>query len=204
MSEQYSSAKADDLELVKRAQTGDKKAFDLLVVKYYNRIGRLLARFVRRPEEVEDLIQDSFIKAYRALPGFRSESSFYTWLYRIAINTAKNHFASTKRQLPSFSDLSRNDDEDADSMPMLKDIGTPENLLMTKEIMETVSDAIDALPEELRVAISLRELEGLSYEDIADVMGCPIGTVRSRIFRARESVAQKLKPMLDIAKDRRW
>ena len=200
------SDKVDDLQLIKKAQTGDRRAFDLLVIKYYNRVSRLLTRMVKRPEEAEDLVQESFIKAYRALPGFRAESSFYTWLYRIAINTAKNYFASSKRQPPSFSELTTGEDtaDPADLLPMIRDMDTPENLLMTKEIMETVSDAIEALPEELRMAITLRELDGLSYEEIAEAMDCPVGTVRSRIFRAREAMAQKIKPLVDNTKGRRW
>ena len=201
----HQADKADDLDLVKRAQAGDRRAFDLLVVKYYSRVNRLLFRFVHRAEEAEDLAQDTFIKAYRALPNFRSESSFYTWLYRIAINTAKNYFSSQKRQAPLLSDLTGDDSvEPAEMVSMLRDIGTPEHLLMTKEIVQTVSDAIDALPEELKMAISLRELEGLSYEEIAEAMSCPVGTVRSRIFRAREAVAQRLKPIVDTPKGRRW
>ena len=201
----HQADKADDLDLVKKAQAGDRRAFDLLVVKYYSRVNRLLFRFVHRAEEAEDLAQDTFIKAYRALPNFRSESSFYTWLYRIAINTAKNYFSSQKRQAPLLSDLTGDDSvEPAEMVSMLRDIGTPEHLLMTKEIVQTVSDAIEALPEELKMAISLRELEGLSYEEIAEAMSCPVGTVRSRIFRAREAVAQRLKPIVDTPKDRRW
>ena len=193
-----------DRTLVERAQTGDKAAFDLLVVKYYSRLSRLLSRFVRRTDEIEDLVQETFIKAYRALPNFRNDSAFYTWIYRIAVNTAKNYFASMSRQIPAFSDMSTEDPTQLETLPLMQDVSTPEHLMMTKEIMHTVSDTIESLPNELRTAIVLREIEGLSYEEIAEAMDCPVGTVRSRIFRAREAVAARLKPMIDGQKDRRW
>lgn len=196
-----------DIELVERAQCGDKKAFDLLVVKYYNRLSRLLSRFVSNPEEVEDLAQETFIKAYRALPSFRNESAFYTWLYRIGVNTAKNHFAAMGRQITLLSADSIGHDDDErlfQESPLLKDMNTPEHILMSKEIMKTVAESVESLPDELKTAITLRELDGLSYEEIATVMNCPIGTVRSRIFRAREAVAERLKPLIDNSKSHRW
>lgn len=201
------SNRSQDVELVERAQRGDKKAFDLLAVKYYSRLLRLLSRFVSNPEEVEDLAQETFIKAYRALPSFRNESAFYTWLYRIGVNTAKNHFAAMGRQVPTLSmdtNFNEEDDRNVDDTPLLKDMNTPEHILMSKEIVETVANSMENLPEDLRTAITLRELEGLSYEEIATVMNCPIGTVRSRIFRAREAVAERLKPLIDNSKMHRW
>ena len=193
-----------DRELVARAQRGDKRAFELLVERYQRRLARLLSRLIRDPAEVEDVAQEAFIKAYRALPGFRGESAFYTWLYRIAINTAKNHLMAAGRRAAATGSVETDEAENLDEGEQLRDLNTPESLLLSREIGQTVQAAIDELPEELRTAIQLRELEGLSYEDIARVMDCPIGTVRSRIFRARETVAARLRPLLDTGKDRRW
>jgi RNA polymerase sigma-70 factor (ECF subfamily) len=193
-----------DQKLVERAQSGEKRAFELLVAKYQRKLGRLLSRFIRDPAEVEDVAQEAFIKAYRALPSFRGDSAFYTWLYRIGINTAKNYLVAQGRRAPTSTEFDSEEAETFDDGDQLRDINTPENLLLSKQIGETVNAAMDALPEELRTAIMLRELEGLSYEEIAKIMDCPIGTVRSRIFRAREAVATKLRPLLDTAPDRRW
>lgn len=193
-----------DAELVARVQRGDKKAFELLVLKYQRKILRLLSRFVRDPGEVEDVCQEAFIKAYRALPQFRGESAFYTWLYRIAINTAKNHLVASGRRPSSPSEYENEDGETFDETDNLSDINTPESMMATREIAQTVNAAIEALPEELRTAIVLREIEGMSYEDIAASMDCPIGTVRSRIFRAREAIATKLRPLLGTKDDKRW
>jgi len=193
-----------DAELVARVQRGDKKAFELLMLKYQRKILRLLSRFVRDPGEVEDVAQEAFIKAYRALPQFRGESAFYTWLYRIAINTAKNHLVASGRRPSSPSEYENEDGETFDETDNLSDINTPESMMASREIAETVNSAIEALPEELRTAIVLREIEGMSYEDIAQSMNCPIGTVRSRIFRAREAIATKLRPLLGTKDDKRW
>ncbi|GGX00597.1 RNA polymerase sigma factor RpoE [Pigmentiphaga litoralis] len=193
-----------DAELVARVQRGDKKAFELLMLKYQRKILRLLSRFVRDPGEVEDVAQEAFIKAYRALPQFRGESAFYTWLYRIAINTAKNHLVASGRRPSSPSEYENEDGETFDETDNLSDINTPESMMASREIAETVNSAIEALPEELRTAIVLREIEGMSYEDIAQSMGCPIGTVRSRIFRAREAIATRLRPLLGTKDDKRW
>lgn len=193
-----------DQALVERAQGGDQRAFDLLVSKYQRKLGRLLSRFIRDPAEVEDVSQEAFIKAYRALPSFRGDSAFYTWLYRIGINTAKNYLVSQGRRAPTSTSFDAEEAEGFEDAGQLRDINTPESLLLTKQIGETVNAAMDALPEELRTAIVLREIDGMSYEEIAGMMDCPIGTVRSRIFRAREAVAARLRPMLDIAPDRRW
>lgn len=193
-----------DQLLVERAQGGDKRAFDQLVSKYQRKLGRLLSRFIRDAAEVEDVTQEAFIKAYRALPSFRGDSAFYTWLYRIGVNTAKNYLVSQGRRAPTSTEFDSEEAENFESADQLRDINTPESLLLSKQIGETVNSAMDALPDELRTAIVLREIEGLSYEEIAGMMDCPIGTVRSRIFRAREAVALKLRPLLDIAPDRRW
>jgi len=193
-----------DQQLVERAQKGDKRAFELLVLKYQRKLGRLLSRLVRDPGEVEDVTQEAFIKAYRALPSFRGDSAFYTWLYRIGINTAKNYLVAMGRRAPTSTDVEAEEAEGQEGGELLRDINTPESLLLTKEIGNTVNAAIEALPEELRSAIQLRELEGMSYEEIAKLMDCPIGTVRSRIFRAREAIAERLKPLLDDTKDKRW
>jgi len=193
-----------DQQLVERVQRGDKRAFDLLVEKYQRKLARLLSRLIRDPGEVEDVTQEAFIKAYRALPSFRGDSAFYTWLYRIGINTAKNYLVAMGRRAPTSTDVEAEEAEGQEGGELLRDINSPESLLLTKEIGNTVNAAIEALPEELRSAIQLRELEGMSYEEIAKLMDCPIGTVRSRIFRAREAVAERLKPLLDDTKDKRW
>jgi RNA polymerase sigma-70 factor (ECF subfamily) len=193
-----------DQQLVARAQRGDKRAFELLVEKYQRKLGRLLARFIRDPAEVEDVTQEAFIKAYRALPAFRGDSAFYTWLYRIGINTAKNYLMALGRRAPTSTEVEAEDAEGFEDGEQLRDINTPESVLLSKEIAQTVNATIDQLPEELRTAIQLREMEGMSYEDIARIMDCPIGTVRSRIFRAREAIAERLRPLLETRKDQRW
>ena len=198
------SEREADQQLVERAQRGDKRAFELLVEKYQRKLGRLLSRLIRDPGEVEDVTQEAFIKAYRALPSFRGDSAFYTWLYRIGINTAKNYLVAMGRRAPTSTEVEAEDAEGYAEGELLRDINTPESLLLSKEIAGTVNAAIESLPEELRSAIQLRELEGMSYEEIAKLMDCPIGTVRSRIFRAREAIAERLKPLLDPAKDKRW
>ena len=184
-----------DQLLVERVQRGDKKAFDILVAKYQHKIVKLISRYIRDQAEVLDVAQDAFIKAYRALPKFRGESAFYTWLYRIAINTAKNYLVAQGRRLPD-ADVEIEVAEQFEGASDLRDYATPERLLLKDEIERTVFEVIEQLPEDLRTAITLRELEGLSYEEIAEAMGCPIGTVRSRIFRAREAIHNKLKPLL--------
>jgi RNA polymerase sigma-70 factor (ECF subfamily) len=193
-----------DQQLVERAQRGEKRAFDLLVGKYQRRLARLLSRFIRDGADIEDVTQEAFVKAYRALPSFRGESAFYTWLYRIGINTAKNFLSSAGRRPVVNSEFEDEDGESFDLASQVPDMNTPETELMNKEIVTTVNSAVQALPEELRTAITLREMDGLSYEEIAQVMNCPIGTVRSRIFRAREAIAAELRPLLDTAKNRRW
>lgn len=190
------SERSVDQKLVARVQRGDKAAFDLLVRKYQHKVAKLIARYVRDRGEIEDVTQEAFIKAYRAIGGFRGESAFYTWLYRIAVNTAKNYLDSLGRRPPS-SDVEVDGAELIESGESLRDQATPERNLLTDEIATTVTRAIEALPEDLRTAITLREIEGLSYEEIAQVMECPIGTVRSRIFRAREAIDQQLKPLLE-------
>ena len=197
-----------DAQLVARAKAGDSRAFEMLVIKYQRRIERLIARMVRDVDLVQDIAQESFIRAYRALPQFRGDSAFYTWLYRIAVNTAKKALVDMKRD-PLVTESARaasNDDDDETSRGEreLTDGETPEALLATKEIAQAVNAAIEALSEDLRQAITLREIEGLSYEEIAELMNCPIGTVRSRIFRARESIAQRLRPLLDTREGERW
>jgi RNA polymerase sigma-70 factor (ECF subfamily) len=193
-----------DRLLVERAQRGDKQAFGLLVDKYQRKLARLLSRFIRDPAEVEDVTQEAFIKAYRALPAFRGDSAFYTWLYRIGINTAKNYLMALGRRAPTSTEVEAEEAEGFEEGEQLRDINTPESLLLSNEIAETVNATIEKLPEELRRAIQMRELEGMSYEDIAQAMDCPIGTVRSRIFRAREAIAEQLRPLLGTSKDRRW
>jgi RNA polymerase sigma-70 factor, ECF subfamily len=191
------SADVSDLSLVQRVQRGDKGAFDALVLKYQHRVVKLVMRYVRSPAEAEDIAQEAFIKAYRALPQFRADSAFYTWLYRIAINTAKNAVASRARS-PIVYDLDDGDsDESYEMQGRMKDTATPEALAMTEEIRLTVNAAIESLPEDLRTAIVLREIEGLSYEEIAATMECPVGTVRSRIFRAREAIDARLRNVFD-------
>ena len=193
-----------DQQLVERVQRGDKQAFGLLVAKYQRKLARLLSRLIRDPAEVADVAQETFIKAYKALPAFRGDSAFYTWLYRIGINTAKNFLVSQGRRAPTTTDFDSEEAETFEDADQLRDNNTPERLLMTKQIGDTVNVAMEALPEELRTAIVLREIEGLSYEEIATIMECPIGTVRSRIFRAREAISEKLKPLLDTAPNKRW
>lgn len=187
-----------DQPLVERVQRGDKKAFDLLVLKYQHRIIKLVSRYVRDPSDAQDVAQEAFLKAYRALPKFRGDSAFYTWLYRIVINTAKNYLVmQSRRPVSTETDGMSGEDEQSELEASLKDYTTPENMLLKDEIEATLLDAIEQLPEDLRTAITLREVEGLSYEDIASVMMCPIGTVRSRIFRAREAIDKRLKPLLE-------
>ena len=193
-----------DQELVERAQQGDTKAFEMLVVKYNRRLGRLLSRFIKDEHEVNDVVQESFIKAYRALPNFRGDSAFYTWLYRISINTAKNFLANNNKRPIMSSDITNGDGEVIDVVEQVADNLTPEAELMNKQILQTVESAVAKLPEDLRRAITLREMDGLSYEEIAEVMQCPIGTVRSRIFRAREVIAADLRPLLDTSENNRW
>jgi RNA polymerase sigma-70 factor, ECF subfamily len=193
-----------DQQLVERAQRGDKQAFELLVSKYQRKLARLLSRFIRDSTEVEDVTQEAFIKAYRALPAFRGDSAFYTWLYRIGINTAKNYLVAMGRRAPTTTDIDSEEAEGFEDGDQLRDLNTPENELASRQIAETVNQTLAELPEELRTAITLREIEGLSYEDIANIMNCPIGTVRSRIFRAREAIAARLRPLLGTQKDRRW
>ncbi|MEO5703162.1 MAG: RNA polymerase sigma factor RpoE [Gammaproteobacteria bacterium] len=185
-----------DQELVGRVQKGEKKAFDVLVLKYQHKLHKLISRYIRDSSEVQDVAQESFIKAYRALPNFRGESAFYTWLYRIAINTAKNHLVAQGRRPPD-GDIDVVDAEQYAGDSVLKDYATPEHVLLRDDIEKTVHRVIRQLPEDLRMAITLRELEGLSYEEIAELMACPVGTVRSRIFRAREAIDNKLKPLLE-------
>jgi RNA polymerase sigma-70 factor (ECF subfamily) len=193
-----------DQLLVERVQSGDKRAFDVLVSKYQRRLMRLVSRLVHDPAEAEDVVQETFIKAYRALRHFRGDSAFYTWLYRIGINTAKNFLVTQGRRTPTSTDTDTEQAEAFDDGDNLRDINTPESMLASKQIAETVNAAMDLLPLELRTAIVLREIEGLSYEEISAIMACPIGTVRSRIFRAREVIAEKLRPLLDMPIDKRW
>jgi RNA polymerase sigma-70 factor (ECF subfamily) len=193
-----------DQQLVERAQRGDKHAFELLVAKYQRKLWRLLSRFIRDPAEVEDVAQEAFIKAYRALPSFRGDSAFYTWLYRIGINTAKNYLVAMGRRAPTTTEFDSEEAESFEDGEQLRDINTPESVMMSKQIAATVNETMAELPEELRTAITLREIEGLSYEEIAGIMNCPIGTVRSRIFRAREAIAARLRPLIETRKDKRW
>lgn len=200
------AADADAL-LVERVKNGDMRAFEMLVVKYQRRIERLIARMVRDVDLVPDIAQETFIRAYRAIPQFRGDSAFYTWLYRIAVNTAKKALVELKRD-PLVSEAALGSADDADETSRveneLSDGETPDAVLASKEVANAVNAAIDALSEDLRQAITLREIEGLSYEEIADVMNCPIGTVRSRIFRAREAIAQRLRPLLGTREGERW
>lgn len=184
-----------DQDLVLRVQQGDKSAYDLLVIKYQHKIIQLVNRYVKDPSEAQDVAQETFIKAYRALGNFRGDSAFYTWLYRIAINTAKNYLVARTRR-GSDSELDIDDEEQVHNINELKGLDTPEQLLLNDEIIETIKSAIEKLPEEMRIAITLREFEGMSYEEIAEAMDCPVGTVRSRIFRAREAIDSKLNPLL--------
>jgi RNA polymerase sigma-70 factor (ECF subfamily) len=190
-------ADTSDISLVRRVQRGDKGAFDALVLKYQHKVVKLVMRYVRNPAEAEDIAQEAFIKAYRALPQFRGDSAFYTWLYRIAINTAKNAIVSRDRSPVEYDLNLQNSEESYEAQGRLRDSETPEALVMTDEIRATVNAAIDALPEDLRTAIVLRELEGLSYEEIAATMDCPVGTVRSRIFRAREAIDRRLREVFE-------
>ena len=185
------TTETNDGQLVERVQRGDKRAFDILVLKYQHRIAGLISRYVRDPGEVQDITQEAFIKAYRALPRFRGDSEFYTWLYRIAINTAKNYLVSKSRRPPD-TDIDIDAEFQADSA-VLKDVAGPESRLATEQLQKVIFHAIENLPEELKTALTLREFEGMSYEEIADVMGCPVGTVRSRIFRAREAIEKSIE-----------
>ena len=187
-----------------RAQRGEKHAFELLVAKYQRRLLRLISRLVRDPAEAEDVAQEAFIKAYRALPQFRGDAAFYTWLYRIGVNSAKNFLVSHGRKAPTSTEKDAEEAETFEDGEQLRDINTPESILMSRQVAAAVNAAMDRLPEELRTAVTLREIEGLSYDEIADVMNCPIGTVRSRIFRAREAIAVELRPLLGTANDKRW
>ena len=198
------NAEESDLSLVRRVQSGDKRAFDVLVLKYPHKVVTLVMRYVRGQAEAEDVAQEAFIKAYRALPNFRGDSAFYTWLYRIGINTAKNYLVSMGRRPRVTAEIELEDAENFEDGEDLRTIATPETELMSKQVAQTVNETVSALPEELRTAITLREIEGLSYEEIATLMGCPIGTVRSRIFRARETIAEKLRPLLETPENRRW
>lgn len=185
-----------DEDLVRRVQRGDKSAFDFLVIKYQHKIIQLVNRYVKDPSEAQDVAQEAFIKAYRALGSFRGEATFYTWLYRIAINTAKNYLLSRARRNASYQ-VDIQEAEALENAPQLQGLETPERLLLNQEIIDVISAAIDELPEEMRTAIILREFDGMSYEEIAEAMDCPVGTVRSRIFRAREAIDTKLNPLLE-------
>lgn len=193
-----------DQQLVDRVQRGDKHAFELLVAKYQRRLARLISRFVRDSVEIEDLTQEAFIKAYRALPTFRGDSAFYTWLYRIGINTAKNYLLAQKRKAPTTTVFDAEESEGFEDAGLLHEVSTPENELMSKQVVDVVNSSLQDLPDDLRIALTLREIEEMSYEEIAAMMNCPIGTVRSRIFRAREAIAANLCPLLGTSKDKRW
>lgn len=190
------SEKSNDLALVRKVQAGDNRAFDLLVLKYQHKIANLVSRFVKDSHEVQDVTQEAFIKAYKGLKNFRGDSAFYTWLYRIAINTAKNHLVAASRR-PTDGSVDSDEAEYFESASGLRDIADPHSELVTDQIAETVKTAINGLPAELKTAITLRELKGLSYDEIAEIMECPIGTVRSRIFRARDAIDQQLRPLID-------
>ncbi|WP_144210180.1 RNA polymerase sigma factor RpoE [Shewanella donghaensis] len=190
------SGQISDQQLVERVQRGDKNAFNLLVQKYQNKVMSLISRYIRNQADIADVAQEAFIKAYRALPNFRGESAFYTWLYRIAVNTAKNHLVSQSRKTPANS-VDAEEAEYYEGSDALKEFASPERLVLSEEINRVIFETLESLPEELKVAISLRELDGMSYEDIANIMDCPVGTVRSRIFRARESIDKKLQPLLE-------
>ncbi|KAF3978396.1 MAG: RNA polymerase sigma factor RpoE [Methylococcales symbiont of Iophon sp. n. MRB-2018] len=196
MKEQSGNNTEIDKDLVRRVQQGDKSAFDLLVIKYQHRIIQLVNRYVKDPSEAQDVAQEAFIKAYRALGKFRGDSAFYTWLYRIAINTAKNYLVSRSRRYSDYQ-IDIQDAEQVGNAPQLKGMDTPEHLLMNDEIVTAIKSAIEKLPDEMKNAIMLREFEGMSYEEIAQTMECPVGTVRSRIFRAREAIDKKLDPLLN-------
>mgnify|MGYP000150304592 CR=1 FL=1 len=184
-----------DAQLVERVQHGDRHAFDLLVLKYQHKINSLVSRYIRDHAEVQDVTQEAFIKAYRAIGKFRADSAFYTWLYRIAINTAKNHLVSRSRRPPA-TDVDVDQSDDYAGANVLQDLATPDAVLQGEQVAQVVRRALEGLPEDLRTAVTLREFDGLSYEDIADVMSCPVGTVRSRIFRAREAIDKQLQPVL--------
>lgn len=184
-----------DQALVERVQKGDKNAFNLLVTKYQQRVANLVSRYIKNHSDVSDVVQEAFIKAYRALPNFRGDSAFYTWLFRIAVNCAKNHLVAGNRK-PSSSDLDVEEVENYDSGEALRVNASPESLLLTEEIKTVIFNTIEKLPDDLRMAINLRELDGLSYEEIAEIMECPVGTVRSRIFRARDAIDKQIKPLL--------
>lgn len=190
-----------DVALVRRVQAGEKSAFDLLVLKYQHRITAVIGRFVHDHAEAQDIAQDTFIRAYRAMPGFRGDAQFYTWLYRIAVNTAKNHLAAQKRR-PAASDIEAETAEQFEGAHRLHDTDTPEHELLRQELEQVVTRTVAQLPEELRQAITLREVDGLSYEEISELMQCPLGTVRSRIFRAREAIDQRLRPLMDMERVR--
>jgi RNA polymerase sigma-70 factor (ECF subfamily) len=190
------AAESTDAQLVRRVQKGDKGAFDLLVLKYQHKIVNLVMRYVRDPDQALDITQEAFLKAYRALPRFRGDAAFYTWMYRIAVNTAKNYLAAQRRR-PMDVELDMQDPEQYDLHAKLKDIDTPEAVTLSHELQATVERAIAALPEDLRTAIVLRELDGMSYEEIAETMECPVGTVRSRIFRARDAISKKIGALID-------
>ena len=201
---QYMGDREIDQQLVERAQRGDKRAFDLLVIKYQRKLARLLSQFIRDAAEVEDITQETFIKAYRSLPSFRGESAFYTWLYRIGINAAKNFLVAQGRRASTTNGFDIEDAENLEEGSQLRELNTPESELMSRQIAQTIHQTLQELPEELRTAINLREIEGLSYEEIASIMSCPTGTVRSRIFRAREAIADKLQSVMEIGKNKRW
>lgn len=194
MSEQISNAD-NDLAIIRRVQKGDKNAFNLLVTKYQHKVINLIGRYVKNPGDVSDVAQEAFIKAYRAIPNFRGDSAFYTWLFRIAVNCAKNYLTAQGRKPPA-NDVDAEEADHYDGSDALRENASPEGLLLSDEIKAVVFSTIEGLPEDLRMAVTLREIEGLSYEEIADVMDCPVGTVRSRIFRARDAIDQKLKPLL--------
>lgn len=193
--DQFKQPDEDDIDLVRRVQRGDKRAFDLLVLKYQQKVAGVVSRYLRNQADIQDVVQEAFIKAYRALPKFRGDSAFYTWLYRIAINTAKNHLVSKSRRPPG-SDVDAEVAEQLDVGGRLQSRATPEDLLMMKEVESAIWEAINTLPDELRTAITLREIDGMSYEEIAQAMDCPVGTVRSRIFRARETIDGIIQPLL--------
>lgn len=199
-----STDKDEDFLIVQQVQAGDKKAFNLLVSKYHRRVGRLLTRMLRNQDDIDDVVQETFIKAYRAIGNFRGESAFYTWVYRIAINSAKNLLLSQGRRPIALEENGDEDSETFEDNSALSHSDTPESLYQSRQIAEAVNEAMQALPVELREAIVMREIDGLSYEEIALAMDCPIGTVRSRIFRAREAISQKIKPLMDLQSEKRW